>query len=75
MMRFKTNHNAKTDYPNIGDKRKRKAFLLFPKTMSGECRWLEWVEWEEVYTDEYIDWPIPVCYPALFPKWTGHRWL
>jgi hypothetical protein len=36
-------HDDKPDLPN----RKKGRFLLFPKTIGEETRWLEYTEWEE----------------------------
>jgi hypothetical protein len=30
-----------------GDVRKRRGFLLWPTTINGETRWLEWASWNE----------------------------
>lgn len=35
--------------PRIGDIRIRKGFLLLPKTINGETRWLKWAVWKEEY--------------------------
>ena len=32
-----------------GDLRRRSGFLLFPKTIGNETRWLQWAVWQEVY--------------------------
>lgn len=34
------------------EQRIRSGFLLFPKTIAGELRWLEWAQWMQ----EYFDW-------------------
>lgn len=54
--------------------RKRKRFLLFPKTIENEKRWWEVAEWEEVFQDnpflgpsEYSDIP--------YDKWVAIKWL
>jgi len=41
------------DKPSIevGDRRERNRFLWFPKSISGETRWLEHGQWIEVYSD------------------------
>jgi len=33
----------------IGDKRTKKRFLIFPKVIGKEWRWIEIAEWEEEY--------------------------
>lgn len=48
--------------PKCGDRRMVTRFLLLPKTMGGECRWLEVASWQQefqvrVYSDFYSwDW-------------------
>ncbi len=44
-MRWKSKTNPT---PKLGDYRMQKGFLLFPKTICGETRWLEFAEWEEI---------------------------
>jgi len=39
--------DMRSKFPPRGQKRVRRAFLLFPKTINHERRWLEWAEWEE----------------------------
>ena len=36
-------------YPEWGDTRCIKKFLLLPHTIAGETRWLEWVKIEQEY--------------------------
>jgi hypothetical protein len=36
--------------PKDGDTRKRSGYLVFPKRIDDELRWLEYAEWEEKYT-------------------------
>jgi hypothetical protein len=44
-----------------GETRFRKKFLIFPKILNNELRWLETAEWEERF---------------VFPgKWLGIRWI
>jgi len=39
-----------TNYlPTEGDKRIRTSFLLWPKTIKQETRWMEKATWEEIY--------------------------
>lgn len=54
--------------------RKRKKFLLFPKTIGNEKRWWETAEWEEIFQDnpflgpsEYSDIP--------YESWVAVKWL
>jgi hypothetical protein len=35
--------------PKIGETRERSAFLLVPKYIAREARWLERARWEETY--------------------------
>ena len=65
-MRYK--HKLKP-YPNIGDKREfRNRFLLFPKTINGETRWLERASWTETFIPDgpYIWFP---------PRWLSDEWI
>lgn len=50
-------------HPKRGARRIRTKFLLFPKRIGYETRWLEVASWEEVYrifflphTGEYLAW-------------------
>ena len=36
--------------PEVGEYRKVKKFLYFPKRIGCQTRWLEWAEWQEMYT-------------------------
>ena len=48
-----------------GDTKKRKAFLIIPKTIGDESRWLEYAEWEEkCHAHWYYGW-----------EWVPTRWL
>jgi len=44
--------------PKEGQRRIKSQFLLFPKTIRGETRWLEFASWEE----------------AFFVGMTGYSW-
>lgn len=33
--------------PKLGDRRTKRRFLFFPKTILDITRWLEWAEWQE----------------------------
>lgn len=37
----------KWNNPQRGDRRTRRAFLIFPKTIGSVTKWLETAEWEE----------------------------
>jgi hypothetical protein len=41
--------------PKLGDKRFQTRFLLFPKTIDIETRWLEIAQWEEEYTKDNLN--------------------
>lgn len=47
--------------PKPGDTRIRKSFLLFPKCINKECRWLEYTKWKEKYTKYNI--------------WDSQKWI
>jgi hypothetical protein len=58
-------------YPGKYERRIRSGFLLFPKTIGRERRWLETAIWEEEF--------IPL-YPNLFPDvlygyWKLLKWI
>lgn len=57
------------DSSNIGDKRIITKFLLFPKCLNGEWRWLEKASYEQVYgnwcTSSDED----------FNSWSDMRWI
>ena len=42
-------------HPVQGEQRKRKEFLLLPRTIGRETRWLETAEWIEEYGENYVD--------------------
>jgi len=46
--------------PKSGDLRVRAKFLLFPKRIGVETRWLEWASWVEEY---YVDWEVAFWKP------------
>ena len=54
-----------------GDKRTLKKFLLFPKTIIKETRWLETAEWEEECAVVYYD----VGFNERVEFWIPTRWL
>lgn len=51
-----------------GDYREKTRFLLFPKTIGYETRWLEVATWEEKYNP---------CneYNSLFSNWVPTKWI
>jgi hypothetical protein len=54
--------------------RRRKRFLIFPKTIGDEKRWWEVAEWEEIFQDNPFlapseDHSIP------YDKWVAIKWL
>lgn len=61
-----------TEYkgPILGDKRKRKTFLIFPKTINNECRWLEFAEWEEILEHIFMGFE-----DGNQIYWRGVKWL
>lgn len=46
----------------VGDRRTRTGFLLFPKEINGEVRWLEWATWREVAKSDWIDIEWEACH-------------
>lgn len=56
--------------PRDGDLRKKKRFLLLPKHINREWRWLEVAEWEDVYVWEKGN-------PGTkgFGTWEPSRWV
>ena len=54
----------KYDNPHQGRERDRSGFLLFPKSMQGETRWLERAVWRQRYETNYAD-----------DGWTDLEWL
>ncbi len=50
----------------IGDFRIRSGFLLFPKTIKEETRWLIWTTWKE---ERFIS------YGAGRVGWAGREWI
>jgi hypothetical protein len=51
---------SKHEGPNYGDRRKVTRFLLLPKELAGEWRWLETASWLQVYVfidyEDYRHW-------------------
>lgn len=47
----------------VGARRVRDGFLLLPRTIGGEARWLERATWGEEYTSgyEWLGWE-PICW-------------
>lgn len=54
--------------PKLGDKRIRSRFLIFPKRLQSQWRWLEYACWEEEY--QYVSYSF-----HYDGKWQGRRWL
>ena len=52
--------------PEINDLRTRESFLLFPKRIMDETRWLEKAIWTEKYLERIIE--------ELSPTWVPIRW-
>ena len=49
-----------------------KKFLIFPKTIDNERRWLETAKWEEMYQDN------PFMYPSdggPYMEWVAIKWI
>jgi hypothetical protein len=69
-MRFK----EKTRLPH-GTLRTKRRFLLWPKKILREVRWLEMATWEEEYDEGVIakDW---VGQPSIYPPvWRPTKWV
>lgn len=58
--------------PELGDKRILTRFLLFPKAIEGETRWLETVSFEQEYIRD-IFWLGNERY--MRKCWTDIRWV
>lgn len=48
--------------PKHWDNRYKSGFLLWPKCIDGECRWLESAVWQEKYEKHSS------------PGWSAYRW-
>lgn len=57
--------------PAKGETRMRFAFLLFPKTLNGETRWLCFARWEE----RYVPAMIPIMPFARLGGWAWGHWI
>lgn len=59
--------------PKLGDTRIISKFLLFPKYLENELRWLEYVQIEQVYRHTYS------CAPGMKPMktlaWMDQKWI
>ena len=51
--------------PESGDVRRREGFLLLPRSIERDWRWLEWATWREQYVEPYI----------YRPYWEATHWL
>ena len=61
----------KKKYPKKYEKRIRSGFLLFPKRIKRERRWLEIATWEEEFRPVY-----PIQYPNILEGyWKPIKWL
>lgn len=65
-MRWKHNNTE------IGDKRTRKKFLLLPKTIVHETRWLEQTEFEEEYVTIVV---ASKSGPTTKERWVSTKWI
>ena len=52
-----------------GDKRIRTKFLLLPKKIDYEVRWLEFAKWEERFTAKWYE------EDSYIYEWKAFRWL
>lgn len=50
--------------PPIGAFRVKRRFLLMPKAIGNDVRWLEWACWKEKYLDK-----------PLYDGWTDACWI
>lgn len=58
------------NHPKVGDKRIQTNFLLFPKRVGYETRWLEVASWEEEFVRYFLPHTLHGdCY------WTSTRWI
>lgn len=58
-------------HPEINDTRIIKKFLLFPKRIEYETRWLEVASWEEKFTLYYL--PHVLSHGSAF--WDSIKWV
>lgn len=58
------------DRVEVGDKRVRSAFLLLPRRIAGETRWLERSAWEEELRSAFTDFGW-----IAFYDWRPVRWV
>jgi hypothetical protein len=60
--------------PFFGNKRIKRKFLMFPKMICSQWRWLEIAEWEEVFGRFWLYHPrCPVRLPI--DRWQATQWL
>lgn len=57
-------------YPKIGAARIKTAFLLFPKEINREVRWLEFASWQERYTRHSI-----TSILGARTEWMAEKWI
>lgn len=67
-MRFKHNEPAR-----VGEERIIKRFLLFPKTVGCETRWLEYSEYKQVFTSSPLRHKSGQLY--YYKYWKDIEWL
>jgi hypothetical protein len=48
-------HENNKPQPNSGDRRTVRRFLIFPKEMGGEWRWLEMASWTQRYEPRFYE--------------------
>ncbi len=58
----------KIRHPKKGDKRTKEKFLLFPKTIGLETRWLERARWEDEFR-------VYLTRTGVVGCWEGNKWL
>jgi len=56
-----------------GARRIRTGFLLFPKCIQGQWRWLEYASWEEIY--KKYKYRAPECPDTVAYFWRAIKWL
>jgi len=72
-MRFKIKQKTIKKDPKVGDIRIKKAFLLFPKKLQNERRWLEYAAWEQrCYLRTLLHTGSSYATCAKVPAWTSY---
>lgn len=64
-------------YPEVGDTRIKKRFLLFPKSINGITKWLEVASWMQEYKAWYRMEYQEIIGMVEVPKnyWTDIEWV